>query len=111
MHSLQYLSLGNGLSSSLSQLPSDVFENLTALEFLDLSNNGLRNIPQKLFHAMKRLKIILLQDNFIEFIPERAFQVSLGHKLKKVFLNDFTRPQRDRNFNFWNLKRINENEN
>ena len=75
LHSLEYLSLANGLSSSVTQLPENIFKQLTSLEFLDLSNNGFKNIPQKLFFHLKRLKIIFLQDNFIEFISPRTFQV------------------------------------
>lgn len=76
VNSLLHLSLASSFSPGFDRLPPEIFENLTSVETLDLSNNGLKILPQKLFHSMKRLKIILLKDNFIEFIPRRAFQVS-----------------------------------
>lgn len=65
----------------ISAIPEGIFENLVALEFLDLRNNKISfsdeggNLQgEHIFKGLIKVKTLQLRDNLIGFIPEGMFQ-------------------------------------
>lgn len=76
-HSLEILSLSNGLSPQMKTLPTDAFKPLVCLLHLDLSNNKLKTVADNAFHFLKNIISLELHDNEIDQIRKGTFQVLL----------------------------------
>lgn len=77
LHSLNTLKLANGLADSVKILPFEPLKALIELQYLDMSNNKLKNVPDTSFHFLYKLKTLNLQDNMIESFSKGTLQVFL----------------------------------
>ncbi|XP_061168842.1 toll-like receptor 4 [Saccostrea echinata] len=87
LNGILYLNVSQNLlgSSLQNDYNGDIFQNLTALKVLDLSENRLRNLPRKIFRNMCCLSVLYLNNNALE-----TFIVELSHmnNLSKVDLSN-----------------------
>ena len=67
---LQYLNLSE---NKLSSLPEDVFNGLSNLEKLDLTYNGLRSLPEDVFDGLSNLQSISLGPNQLRSLSKDVF--------------------------------------
>ncbi|XP_067671523.1 toll-like receptor 4 [Haliotis asinina] len=120
LHKLTHLSLSNNIAQSVStyffsQLPQlihldislnylglsiandrngEIFENLTRLKFLNLSQNGIEIVPKQLFRGLRSLSTLDLSMNRINNFPSSIAHTSLLSTLilnKNEMLNINTR--------------------
>ncbi|XP_064481504.1 protein toll-like isoform X2 [Ornithodoros turicata] len=72
LDSLKRLSVtGN---KNLTELPEDVFGNLTSLVTLELNNNGFKELPEKVFWPLTNITSIQLGGNQLESVHSSQFQ-------------------------------------
>ncbi len=62
----------------LGDIPSNAFEGLSNLLYLDLSNNEINSLPSGLFQGLSKLRILDLSSNGITSLPSGLFQ-DLAH--------------------------------
>ncbi|CAH1974718.1 unnamed protein product [Acanthoscelides obtectus] len=86
-HSLEHLKLAHGLSSSVSNIPTDPLKVLVNLKGLDLSNNRIKTMPDTSFHFLTKLQRLELQDNIIETVSKGTFQGDIHGELEEIFLS------------------------
>lgn len=67
--------MANGLADSVRILPFEPLKALVELQYLDLSNNKLKNVPDTSFHFLYKLKTLNLQDNEIDHFSKGTLQV------------------------------------
>lgn len=75
LHSLTSLKMANGLADSVKILPFEPLKALIELQYLDLSNNKLKNVPDTSFYFLYKLKSLNLQDNDIDHFSKGTLQV------------------------------------
>ena len=73
--------------NDLTALPADVFDDLTALEWLDLSGNALPALPADVFDKLTALTVLYLTDNALTSLPADVFDQLT---LTKLTGNDLT---------------------
>lgn len=61
-------------SNQLSNLPEDIFRNVTALEYLDLSENQLTSLPKTVFSGLLGIKAIHLNKNNLSKLDPEQFE-------------------------------------
>ncbi|CAL8100961.1 unnamed protein product [Orchesella dallaii] len=84
-HSLLRLKMINALR--MGTLPSKAFHKLSAVQYLDLSSNGLNNVPEDTFAESKRLQYLNLRFNKISSIPKTMFACSKVPRIQRIFLS------------------------
>lgn len=86
LHSLTTLKMANGLADTVKILPFEPLKALIELQYLDLSNNKLKNVPDTSFHFLYKLRSLNLQDNAIEYFSKGTLQVHtiLYHNMRCV---------------------------
>jgi Leucine-rich repeat (LRR) protein len=60
-------------SENLTNLPENIFNNLTQLQGLYLSYNKLINLPENIFNNLTQLQELYLDNNNLTTIPEKIF--------------------------------------
>ncbi|GBP43493.1 Toll-like receptor 7 [Eumeta japonica] len=60
-------------NNNITELASDIFNDLLALKVLNLSNNGISFIPSTLFSSTKEIREIYLHNNMLESLPNQIF--------------------------------------
>lgn len=68
--------MANGLADTVKILPFEPLKALIEVQYLDFSNNKLKNVPDTSFHFLYRLKRLNLQDNYIDHFSKGTLQVS-----------------------------------
>nr|CAD7393869.1 unnamed protein product [Timema cristinae] len=86
-HSLTFLRVAHGFSSSMSSVPSESLKPLVNLQYLDLSNNRLSSMPETSFHFLRKLRILELQDNQLDQVHKGTFQGGIHSSLEKLYLS------------------------
>nr|CAD7195691.1 unnamed protein product [Timema douglasi] len=86
-HSLTFLRVAHGFSSSVSSVPSESLKPLVNLQYLDLSNNRLSSMPETSFHFLRKLRILELQDNQLDQVHKGTFQGGIHSSLEKLYLS------------------------
>lgn len=61
-------------SNQLSNLPEDIFRNVTVLEYLDLSENQLISLPEMIFRDLFSLTVIHLNNNNLRKVDAKLFE-------------------------------------
>ncbi|XP_037867501.1 chaoptin isoform X1 [Bombyx mori] len=87
LHSLITLKMARGLSDSVIILPFEPLKALTELQYLDMSNNKLKNVPDTSFHFLKNLRSLNLEDNAIEHFSKGTLQADIHGKLESICLS------------------------
>nr|CAD7423248.1 unnamed protein product [Timema monikensis] len=86
-HSLTFLRVAHGFSSSMSSVPSESLKPLVNLQYLDLSNNRFSSMPETSFHFLRKLRILELQDNQLDQVHKGTFQGGIHSSLEKLYLS------------------------
>lgn len=73
-------------SNQLSNLPEDIFRNVTLLENLDLSENLLTFLPESIFSALFGIKAIHLHKNNISKVDAKLFEDQ--NLMQQLYLSD-----------------------
>jgi len=72
-------------SNGLTDLPEDIFQGLTALQYLYLEKNQLSRLPKGLFQGLTELRWIDLSENQLSSLPGGLFQ-GLSNSLRTLHL-------------------------
>lgn len=72
-------------SNKLSELPEEFFQNLRALQWLDLRNNDLVRLPTPGLKDHPCLQVILLQGNRIKSLPVELGKQKHGNRCRSYF--------------------------
>lgn len=83
-HSLIALKMAHGLSADYHALSPNIFRPMSSLQFLDMSNNGIKSIAETSFHFMKCIKALEFRDNKIDQIAKGTFQGDIHSKLETI---------------------------
>lgn len=86
LHSLTTLNMANGLADTVRVLPFEPLKALIELQYLDLSNNKLKNVPDTSFHFLYKLKTLNLQDNEIDHFSKGTLQVGRTLLVYAIFI-------------------------
>nr|XP_019958400.1 PREDICTED: carboxypeptidase N subunit 2-like [Paralichthys olivaceus] len=73
-------------SNQLSNLPKDIFRNITLLENLDLSENQLSLLPERIFYDLFSIKSIHLHKNNLRQLDPKLFDDQL--LIQQLYLSD-----------------------
>ncbi|XP_049888736.1 carboxypeptidase N subunit 2 [Epinephelus moara] len=73
-------------SNQLSELPGDVFRNITLLENLDLSENKFTLLPEMIFHDLIGIKSIHLHKNNLSKVDVKLFEDQV--LIQQLYLSD-----------------------
>lgn len=73
-------------SNQLSNLPEDIFRNISLLENLDLSENQLTFLPERIFHDLLGLTSIDLHKNNLSRVHPKLFEDQL--LVQQLYLSD-----------------------
>ncbi|CAB3222289.1 unnamed protein product [Arctia plantaginis] len=87
LHSLTTLKIANGLADTVKILPFEPLKALIEVQYLDFSNNKLKNVPDTSFHFLYRLKRLNLQDNYIDHFSKGTLQVENHDQLESICLS------------------------
>ena len=68
---LQTIILSN---TQLQSVPDKLFQSLTKLLALDLSQNYIKTLPKDIFHSNTQLEFLYLSNNSLDILPEGVFQ-------------------------------------
>ncbi len=80
---LEYLDLWN---NGLGSLPEGIFDELTALEYIFLTNNALSRLPEGIFDELTALERLVLSRNELISLPEGIFDELIA--LEWLYLED-----------------------
>ncbi|KAG8014013.1 Carboxypeptidase N subunit 2 [Nibea albiflora] len=73
-------------SNQLSNLPEDIFRNVTVLEYLDLSENQLISLPEMIFQDLFSLTVIHLNNNNLSKVDAKQFEDQV--LIQQLYLSD-----------------------
>ncbi|XP_069568632.1 carboxypeptidase N subunit 2 isoform X1 [Brachyistius frenatus] len=73
-------------SNRLSNLPKDIFRNVTVLENLDLSENQLTSLPEKIFYDLAAIKAIHLHKNNLTKVDAKLFEDQM--LIEQLYMSD-----------------------
>ncbi|XP_044076329.1 carboxypeptidase N subunit 2 [Siniperca chuatsi] len=73
-------------SNQLSNLPEDIFRNVTVLENLDLSENQLTLLPKRIFTDLFSIKAIHLHKNNLSKVDAKLFEDQV--LIQQLYLSD-----------------------
>ncbi len=73
-------------SNQLSNLPEDIFRNVTVLENLDLSENQLTSLPKMIFHDLFNIQVIHLHKNNLSKVDAKLFEDQVF--IQQLYLSD-----------------------
>lgn len=83
-HSLIALKMAHALDPDYHTLSANIFKPLTAIQYLDMSNNKIKAISETSFHFMKAIKALELRDNQIDQIAKGTFQGDIHSRLETI---------------------------
>ena len=72
----------------MTSLPADAFSGLTALTYLDLTDNALGSLPAGVFSGVSNLGTLILVDNNLRSLPDEVFLGLTGLSILQLRGND-----------------------